>query len=497
MTNQNRWQSAACFLLGGLGLAFGQGHWPNGILLLIGLILWIRFVRITPAGLAIPMIVIANVLVWEWAYYGMVPMPAFARIGMFTGIAVVFGLLFFVDRWVNRRWKSLLATLVLPCGWAAFDLVSARLSPGGTWASISYTFADDFMAAQVASLAGWTGVTFLAVWLASVVNWIWDRTPDEPASRRQGLLAVAAVMVGLIGHGVFRLYTVADGKPVRVACIVAPNTFNDEYVNDLYTYTRGIEVPAASTARARERIQQSMAEHFALVESAAAEKPDFILWPEANAIMTLQEEQAWVQRAREIAMAKKVFLGMGLVVFRPGSGLGTMNKFVLVDPQGEVVMDFLKATRVPGSLNTKGDGVLPVIETEFGRISTAICFDMDFPHLIAQAGRGKTDLFLAPSNDWREARDTHARMAKMRAIEQGFALVRPTKDGTTLVTDSTGRTLTAVTLDDNRTGLIVVELPVKSRFTLYSVIGDAFGLLCGVGFIAIVLCVVWTKRVPV
>jgi apolipoprotein N-acyltransferase len=290
------------------------------------------------------------------------------------------------------------------------------------------------------------------------------------------------------------LGTGSEGQLVRIACVVAPDTFNDEYLNDVWAYTRGIEVKAESTLRARNRIEQSMQEHFDLVESAVAQKPDIVLWPEANAIMTLAEEAAWIDRARQIASDNQVFIGMGLIVFRPGTGKGTFNKFVLVDPAGNVAMDCLKATQVPGSLNTKGDGVLPIVESSLGRMSSAICFDMDFPQLIAQAGRAQADLFLAPSNDWLEVRDIHAEMARMRSIEQGFALVRPTKDGTTLITDSTGRRVASMILPDDRTGLLVADVPVNHRTTLYALIGDSFGMLCGLGFLLIVGFTVLTKR---
>ena len=490
-----RIQSVLLLFAGGLALAFGQGHWPNGVALMVGIVLWIRFFRVAPPWLAVPLIVVANVLVWEWAYSGMVPMPTPIRIGMFSGISFVFALLYLADRWTHQRLDSLLATLVLPCGWAAFDLLSARFSPGGTWASIAYTFVDHTALSQIASLVGWTGVTFVVVWLASTVNWIWDRWDQDPAARRPGWIAVSIVAVAVLGFGIVRLSTGNEGQLVRVACIVAPDTFNDEYLNDLYTYTRGIEVPESSTTRARERIEQSMEEHFNLVENAAAQEPDFILWPEANAVLTLEEESDWIKRAQEMAAEQQVFIGMGLIVFRPGTGKGTFNKFVLVDPTGKVVMDTLKATRVPGSLNAKGDGILPVVESDMGRLSSAICFDMDFPQVIAQAGRAKIDLFIAPSNDWLEVRDIHAQMARMRAIEQGFALVRPTKDGTTVITDSAGRILASLTSPDDRPAMLVADIPVAHRFTLYSLIGDWFGILGGLGFLSIVMIAGFRGRV--
>ena len=494
MSKSHSWYVPFLFLiLGGVALTLGQGHWPNGIALILGLILWIRFFRMVHPAIAIPLAAIANVLVSELAFHGMVPLPTGARIGMFSGISLLFSFLYFADRWVNRRMTSLLATLVLPCGWVAFDLASARFSPGATWASIAYSFTGNDLVIQIASIAGWTGVTFVAVWFASTANWIWDRW-QQPAERGKGLILVAAATVAIFAYGVYRLNTAQDGQVTRIGCIVAPDTFNDEYLNDVWAYTRGVETNDESVARARQRIGQSMEEHFALVESAVAQDAEMVLWPEANAIMTLAEEVAWIERAKQISKDNGVYIGMGLIVFRPGTGERTLNKFVLVDDSGNVVMDLLKATRVPGSGNAKGDGILPTVDSKFGKLSAAICFDMDFPHLIAQASQNRIDMFFAPSNDWKEVRDIHAEMARIRSIEQGFSLLRPTKDGTTIMTDCTGRIYSSVIAEDDRTALLVSEMPVRRRATLYSIIGDSFGFACGLMFVVLIGVALTTKR---
>lgn len=485
--------AATLFAAGAFALVFGQGHWPNGGALLVGIILWVRFFRVAKPLIAVPIVSVANVVIWEFAFAGMVPLATPIRIGMFAAISLTFALLYLADRWANRRIDSLAATLVLPAGWTAFDLASARFSPGGTWASIAYSYVEQPVLAQVASLAGWTSVTFVVVWIATTINWTWDRRSRQGAMR-PGLAAIAVVVIAVFGFGVSRLSTGDIGQSVRVACVVAPNTYNDEFLDDVYDYTRGIDVPESSTTRARTRIAESLQEHFDMVEVAAKLKPDVIIWAEANAVLTLAEEDEWIQRAQQVASDNQVYVGMGMIVFRPGTGKGTLNKFVLVDPTTQVVIDTLKATRVPGSRNAKGDGILPVVRTDLGNLSGAICFDMDFPHLIAQAGRSHIDLFFAPSNDWLEVAEIHAQMARMRAIEQGFSLVRPTKDGTTLITNSTGQTVASMTLSDNRTGLLVGDVRMGRRFTLYSVLGDAFGFLCGFVFVALLAATRFSPR---
>ncbi|MEM7473533.1 MAG: nitrilase-related carbon-nitrogen hydrolase [Planctomycetota bacterium] len=411
----------------------------------------------------------------------MVPIPTTWRILMFSCISLVLACIFFCNAWLNRRMSTVICTLGLPCGWVAFDLASSRLSPGGTWASIAYTFSDDLYLAQLASLGGWTAITFVSTWFAALVVWIWNRL-HSGEQIRSGLVALAVVAVSVICYGFGRLQWMPGTTPIRIATVVAPKTFDNANINELFAYTRGIKTNEESRQRAQERILASIEEHFAMLESTLNQKPKMVLWPEANAIMTATEEPSFLQRASKFAKENDVYVGMGYVVFQPGTGNGSLNKFTLLSPNGEILIDFLKATRVPGSMNEKGDGILPAVDCEIGRLSAAICFDLDFPHLIAQAGAVSTELFLAPSNDWEEAQDTHARMARLRAIEQGFSLVRPTKDGTTLVCDSVGRKIASVNIADNRTGMLVVEVQPGNLWSVYSAIGDLFAWTCSIIF---------------
>ena len=51
----------------------------------------------------------------------------------------------------------------------------------------------------------------------------------------------------------------------------------------------------------------------------------------------------------------------------------------------------------PSWYPSDSDGIIPVIETPYGRLSTAICFDMDYPAQILQAR--DADIMLVPGYD--------------------------------------------------------------------------------------------------
>ncbi len=99
-------------------------------------------------------------------------------------------------------------------------------------------------------------------------------------------------------------------------------------------------------------------------------------------------------------------------------------------------------------------------------------------------GRARTDILFAPSNDWAEVKATHASMAIMRAIEQGFTLVRPKTDGFSLVTDPLGRTVAWQDTDQPGEHALVANVPTDGVLTMYSVIGDLFSWACIAVFLA-------------
>jgi apolipoprotein N-acyltransferase len=162
-----------------------------------------------------------------------------------------------------------------------------------------------------------------------------------------------------------------------------------------------------------------------------------------------------------------------------------VNKFVLVGPQGQVVWDYIKATRVPGRGHIVGDGQLPRFDSEYGVLSAGICFDLDFPRLMAQAGRMNADIVFQPADTWPEVKWLHARMGRLRAIEQGFTLVRSAREGVAMITDPLGRLIAMRDTDVGGIGVLVADVPMNAGIrTIYSRTGDVFAWIC-VGGLAI------------
>lgn len=83
-----------------------------------------------------------------------------------------------------------------------------------------------------------------------------------------------------------------------------------------------------------------------------------------------------------------------------------------------------------------GPPVLPVAESpRLGRLGGAICFDMDFPGFLRQAGAAGVDLLLQPSNTWGPIGEYHFRNNALRAVEGGFTYLRCSAGGYSGVAD--------------------------------------------------------------
>ena len=117
------------------------------------------------------------------------------------------------------------------------------------------------------------------------------------------------------------------------------------------------------------------------------------------------------------------------------------NHAVMLDPSGTIVWDYQKVYPTPGDGQHPVPGDLPSVDTPYGRLATIICQDDFFPGFVRQAGAAGVDILLVPSSDWDSAADWHAQQMPFRAVENGMAVVRPTRQGISLATDGQGRLL--------------------------------------------------------
>jgi apolipoprotein N-acyltransferase len=120
----------------------------------------------------------------------------------------------------------------------------------------------------------------------------------------------------------------------------------------------------------------------------------------------------------------------------------------------------------------KSDGKLRHLDTAYGRLVAAICYDTDFPRLMIQAGAQRADVVLSPAGDWRAIDPRHTEIASFRAIEQGFNLVRQSNGGLSAAYDYQGRRLASMDEYQSTDLTLIAQVPSRGVRTIYSRLGD-------------------------
>ena len=233
-------------------------------------------------------------------------------------------------------------------------------------------------------------------------------------------------------------------------------------------------------AAVRPQFQATVDQMLARTEVALRDGARLVAWQEGSALVLEEDEPGTLDRASALAREYGGYILVALQVFGRAPGLAYMrNQSILVDDTGAVRWTYDKTYPVwfngEAFLTSAGSGVLPVVDTPFGRLSTAIC--MYFAPLLRQAGAQGVDILLAPTHAVAEASDVVA--ARYRSVEEGFSLPRPAGNGTSLVIDPEGRVIASQEYQRNG-GILLGAVPSRGISTVYSRIGDAFAYVAAI-----------------
>ena len=347
---------------------------------------------------------------------------------------------------------------------------SAAGSPYGTWGAIAYTQTHDLPLMQIVSITGLYGISFLIHWTATVVNAAWEAEFDWSRSRGPVLRLAAALAVVHIWGGARLL--APSGDAVRVASFTARAKPPLDYGDLLH---RRRDAAGVDSLRARLGALHDSLLAIAAREADAGAK--IVFWSEINGLVLKDDEAEFIARGERLAEQHGIYLGMALATFTPGEGYYE-NQLVIACPEGRTIARYHKANPVPGDPERGADKHLPVVETAYGRVAGAICFDADFPKFIHEAGRGRAGLLIISPSDWKDIDPIHTRMALVRGIENGCAVVRQTNQGLSAAADAYGRVLASEDFFHTRPSVMVSQVPTHRVRTIYRKVGDLFAWIC-------------------
>ena len=194
------------------------------------------------------------------------------------------------------------------------------------------------------------------------------------------------------------------------------------------------------------------------------------MWSETAAPVLEEDKTALLQKISAAARVDGLYIDAAIgVPFE-------RNETYLFAPDGTQLWHYRKNHPVPGLEPVAPfQNAVPVVTTPFGRLANVICYDGDFPALTRVAA----DILLLPGWDWPAMGYTHTiKMARLRAVENGYSLVRVDFEGLSGAFDPYGRLLAMQDTLPGESHAMIVDVPAKRVATFYSRTGDVFAWLC-------------------
>jgi apolipoprotein N-acyltransferase len=374
--------------------------------------------------------------------------------------------------WSNGPWRlfSLAASI------SAFEWLRGHILTGLPWNLPGYIWGGADAMFQSVSLYGIYGLSLITVVIALLPGALVGGD-GKRSGLRWPLIAVGVALPALLVFGWLRLPSgeaaTFDGVGLRIVQpdIAQAEKWKPEFLQR--NWTRLIELTRRPGLETRT--------HVIWTEAA----PPFLLTeqPEALAVIgaVLPDEVSLLTgtvRAAGEGEARRYFNSMA-AVSGTGQVLATYDKSHLV-PFGEYLPFFwllepLGITKLTGGSGgyTQGAGVRTVDIPHTPQFGALICYEIIFPGEVVESGRRPQWLVTMTDDSWFgpwTGPYQHLGIAKIRAAEEGLAVVRAANTGVSAVIDPYGRTTTSLEL--GVVGIIDAALPKPLKSTLFSRTGD-------------------------
>ena len=392
--------------------------------------------------------------------------------------------------WLQTLWFALL--------WTGLEWLRGHLFTGFPWNLMGYGWLPFLPMAQLASLVGVYGLSFLFVFSGAALGCALRLLPHlkQPLSRKQWNahlipLAIAVVSVMMCwGWGENRLHQLPTQFHDIIVRLVQPNIdqkrkWKSDQVESIFW----------------EHLDVSSKAHSSLGNI----DPDFIIWPESacswapyyiehdpfrrQLIANILPHRGYlISGAVRYTMERDgERISNGLIVLnKAGSVIATFDKFHLV-PFGEYLplrtwlealfprVIFRKITAGDRDF-TPGPGPDTLQVGHLPSFSPLICYEAIFPHEVC-APQNRPQWLLNLTNDgWygdSPGPYQHFQITRMRAIEEGLPLIRVANTGISGVVDAVGRVIEKTTL--NTQCVLDSKLPQSlPSQTVYSLMGDSW-----------------------
>jgi apolipoprotein N-acyltransferase len=436
-----------------------------------GTLYWTPDVLRTFGGISLPLAVAAGGLL-------------VAYLALFPALAAVV-----VARVCGRLGPA--GVLATPVVWVATELARRWMLGGFPWVLLGSSQAGVTPIVQTASLAGVYGLSAVVAFVSSALALA---IAGRGRARWVAPAAAAALVAVLAGWGAWRVQDgalVRGGRPVRVA-LVQGNVLQHEKWD-------------------KARATDILARYLAMTREGASRGASLIIWPESSTPFMFEHDPVGRFAITRLAQELGVAMLFGSDQYEAGEPARFYNSAFLLGPDGQTNAVYRKMHLVPFGeyvpLKRLLFFVAPLVESvsDFSpgeehvvmplgehRLSTAICYEVVYPDLVAAFVSRGSELLTTITNDaWyghSSAPHQHFWQATLRAVEHGRYLARAANTGISGIIDPYGRVVVQTPIFEQT--VAVGDVRYLDGRTLYARTGDAFAYAC---FLATLLAW-WTSR---
>lgn len=416
---------------------------------------------------------IGNALLIEPEQFGWLYPIVLIAAGLFFGL--FFALPAMIASKGQRPWQK---WLVLSAGIVIFEWIRSFIFTGFPWNLLGYTLAFSNQLIQAAAWGGTYLLSLVAI-LSYSVGGLWLNRPTKK---------VFALVVGcfltinsiLWMGGAWRLSSAVEAESETIVRIVQP-----------------------SIAQTMKWDRQSLENNFQAYVELSGQKtdktPDLIIWGETASPFMLDVDEIHLQQVLAV-IPEGSFLATGMISYQPVEGKYLPhNSMALINSTGQIVDYYHKSHLVPfgeyiplreflpdfvrpvaNAIGTFGSGKGPkkIKVKDLPSFGGIICYEIIFPHQIVDQNN-RPDFLINLTNDGWYGNSAgpyqHWVAAKLRAVEEGIAVVRAANNGISGMITAFGEEKAVLGL--NKKGILDIRLnePLLDT-TIYSRFGNILTL---------------------
>lgn len=441
---------------------------------------------------------------WYWAFLSMIIGVLFLSLGYGVGG-------FFLG-YLGRRFGRKYWFFTVPFIWTSMEFLRTFGVLGFNWNNLCYTQVKAVQLIQHASIFGSHGVSYWIV-LVNIVFFLIIRNLGKGGKDSRNLVIVLGLLFLIPEvYGLIKIkrYENNANKMTEVSIgLIQPNVDpNEKWV--------------------RSAFKKNMQLLYDLTDSISIKPLHIVVWPETATPTYLRRNyRNTMTKIFSFLEERNLYLLTGTPDYDIGdsSEYKFFNSTFFVDPYKKEYEKYRKIKLVPfgeyiplsevfpdlkklnlGQGNFLSGDEIKVFEmpitnhesvTDTLHFSSAICYESTFPTLILDGSRLGSEMLIIVSNDaWfgnTSAPYLHAEIARFRAIENGFPVIRSANTGISVIYDAMGQVIKK--LDFGKRGWLASKVRISKTKTFYQKYGNWFNYLCVIISIGVVFLGFFRRKI--